>query len=306
MEVLLGIDQIKKPFVNPVVTLGNFDGVHLGHQRIFERLKNEAAKIRGEPLVVTFEPHPLKILSPRQCPPLITPFRKKMLLIEEMGIDKVICIEFSLAFAEISPLEFVRDFLAEKINTKKVIIGYNYHFGKGKSGDAETLKKICKRFNIEVHVMEALIVDHIIVSSSKIRELIQEGNVEKASKLLGRNYPIIGKVIEGARRGNTLGFPTANLEISEELYPKTGVYAVEVLWKSQVFKGLANVGYNPTFHSKTFSVEVHILSFNQEIYGDEIQVNFKRRIRDEIRFDSPSHLIDQIRKDIRWAEENVF
>jgi len=306
MEILLGVDQIKKPFVNPVVTLGNFDGVHLGHQRIFERLKNEAAKIRGEPLVITFEPHPLKILSPRHCPPLITPFKKKMLLIEEMGIDKVICIEFSLAFAEISPFEFVRDFLAEKINTKKVIIGYNYHFGKGKSGDAETLKKICKRFNIEVDVMEALIVDHIIISSSKIRELIQEGNVEKASKLLGRDYPIIGKVIEGAGRGNTLGFPTANLEISEELYPKTGVYAVEVLWKNQVFKGLANVGYNPTFHSKTFSLEVHILSFNQKIYGDEIQVNFKRRIRDEIRFDSPSHLIDQIRKDIRWAEENVF
>jgi riboflavin kinase/FMN adenylyltransferase len=306
MEILFGIDQIKKPFVNPVVTLGNFDGVHLGHQRIFERLKIEASKIQGEALVITFEPHPLKILSPNHCPPLITPFKKKMLLIEAMGIKKVICIEFSLVFAEISPLEFVRDYLAEKVNTKKVIIGYNYHFGKGKSGNAEILKKICKHFNIAVEVMEALTIDHIIVSSSKIRELIQEGNVEKASKLLGRDYPIIGKVIEGAKRGNTLGFPTANLEISEELYPKTGVYAVEVLWKNKVFKGVANVGYNPTFHSKIFSLEVHILSFNQEIYGDEIQVNFKRRIRDEIRFDSPSHLIDQIQKDILWAEENIF
>jgi riboflavin kinase/FMN adenylyltransferase len=306
MEILFGIDQIKKPFINPVVTLGNFDGVHLGHQRIFERLKAEATKIQGEALVITFEPHPLKILSPKHCPPLITPFKKKMMLIEKIGIKRVLCIEFSLAFAEISPLEFVRDILAEKVNTKKAIIGYNYHFGKGKSGDAETLKEICKRFNIEVEVIEALTIDHIIVSSSKIRELIQEGNVEKASKLLGRDYPIIGKVIEGAKRGYALGYPTANLEISEELYPKTGVYAVEVQWQNQVFKGLANVGYNPTFDTKAFSLEVHILNFNREIYGDEVQVNFKKRIRDEIRFDSPSRLIDQIRKDIQWAEKKIF
>jgi riboflavin kinase/FMN adenylyltransferase len=306
MEIIFGIDQIKKPFINPVVTLGNFDGVHLGHQRIFERLKAEAINIQGEAIVITFEPHPLKILSPKHCPPLITPFKKKMMLIEKIGIEKVLCIEFSLDFAEISPPEFVKDILAEKVNTKKVIIGYNYHFGKGKSGDAETLKNICKRFNIEVEIVEALAIDHIIVSSSKIRELIRKGNVEKASKLLGRDYPIIGKVIEGAKRGYALGYPTANLEISEELYPKTGVYAVEVLWKNQVFKGLANVGYNPTFDTKAFSLEVHILNFNHEIYGDEIQVNFKRRIRNEIRFDSPSHLIDQIRKDIQWAEENIF
>jgi riboflavin kinase/FMN adenylyltransferase len=286
--------------------LGNFDGVHLGHQRIFERLKAEAINIQGEAIVITFEPHPLKILSPKHCPPLITPFKKKMMLIEKIGIEKVLCIEFSLDFAEISPPEFVKDILAEKVNTKKVIIGYNYHFGKGKSGDAETLKNICKRFNIEVEIVEALAIDHIIVSSSKIRELIRKGNVEKASKLLGRDYPIIGKVIEGAKRGYAMGYPTANLEISEELYPKTGVYAVEVLWKNQVFKGLANVGYNPTFDTKAFSLEVHILNFNHEIYGDEIQVNFKRRIRNEIRFDSPSHLIDQIRKDIQWAEENIF
>jgi riboflavin kinase/FMN adenylyltransferase len=306
MEIIFGIDQIKKPFINPVVTLGNFDGVHLGHQRIFERLKIEASKIQGEAIVITFEPHPLKILSPKHCPPLITPFKKKMMLIENVRVEKVLCIEFSLAFAEISPFEFVRDILVEKVNTKKIIIGYNYHFGKGKSGDAETLKMICKRFNIEVEVMEALTIDHITISSSKIRELIQEGNVEKASKLLGRDYPIIGKVIKGAKRGYALGFPTANLEISEELYPKTGVYAVEVQWKNQVFKGLANVGYNPTFDTKAFSLEVHILNFNREIYGDEIQVNFKKRIRDEIRFDSRSHLIDQIQKDILWAEENIF
>ncbi len=176
----------------------------------------------------------------------------------------------------------------------------------------EILKNICKLFNIGVEVMEALTIDHTTVSSSKIRELIRGGEVEKASRLLGRDYPIIGRVVEGTKRGHALGFPTANLEISDELYPKTGVYAVEVVWKNQPFKGLANLGSNPTFsppsggEKKGFSLEVHLLNFNEEIYGEEIQVNFKKRIRDEMRFDSPSHLIDQIRKDIRWAEENVF
>jgi riboflavin kinase/FMN adenylyltransferase len=312
MEIIFGIDQLKKPFVNPVITLGNFDGVHLGHQKIFERMKEEASKIHGEAVVITFEPHPLKVLSPKHCPPLLTPFRKKMMLIEKSGIETVLSIEFSLAFADISPFEFVRNILIEKINAKKIIVGYNYHFGKEKSGDAETLKNICNRFNIEVEVMEALTIDHTIISSSRIRELIKGGEVEKASKLLGRDYPIIGKVVEGSKRGHTLGFPTANLEISDELYPKLGVYAVEVLWNRQLFNGVANVGLNPTFittqggNEERFTLEVYILNFNQGIYGDEIQVNFKRRIRDEIRFDSPSNLIDQIQKDIQWAKENVF
>lgn len=309
MEIIIGIESLKKPFVNPIITLGNFDGVHLGHQRIFERVKGEARKIHGESVVITFEPHPLKILNPEHCPPLLTPFRKKIMLIEKTGIEKVLCLEFSLSFAEIPPLEFVRNILVETVNAKKIIVGYNYRFGKGKSGDVEVLKHHCKRFNIEVEVMEALTVDHTIVSSSKIRELIKDGEVERASKLLGRNYPVIGKVVEGSKRGHALGFPTVNLEISDELYPKTGVYAVGMEWNHQLFNGLANVGFNPTFSSheaNAFSLEVHILDFNREIYGEEIQINFKKRIRDEIRFDSPSHLIDQIRKDIQWAKENVF
>ena len=284
MEIIFGIDQLKKPFVNPVITLGNFDGVHLGHQRIFEKLKDEARRIHGEGVVITFEPHPLKVISPDQFLPLLTPFKKKMMLIEKSGIEKVLCIEFSLAFAEISPPDFVRDILVKKVNAKKVIVGYNYHFGKGKTGDVSILSNICKLFNIGVEVVEALTVDHTIVSSSKIRELIRGGEVERASKLLGRNYPIIGRVVGGTKRGHVLGFPTANLEISDELYPKIGVYAVEVVWKNQPFKGLANLGSNPTFSSpserekKGFSLEVHLLNFKEEIYGEEIQINFKKRI----------------------------
>lgn len=300
--------------MNPVVTLGNFDGVHLGHQKIFQKVKEEASKIQGEAVVITFEPHPLKVLSPQQCPPLLTPFRKKMMLIEKSGIETVLCLEFSLAFSEISPAEFVTDILVGKVHTRKIIVGYNYHFGKKQGGDVKMLKKMGERFHVKVEVMEPLKIDHETVSSSKIRELIKEGQIEKASKWLGRDYLIIGKVIEGAKRGQTLGFPTANLEISDELYPKTGVYAVDVVWDDQLFNGLANIGFNPTFspgrgkdpQEGHFPLEVHILDFNREIYGDEIQVNFKKRIRDEISFDSPAHLIDQIRKDIQWARENIF
>jgi riboflavin kinase/FMN adenylyltransferase len=312
MEIIFGIDHLREPFFNPVVTLGNFDGVHVGHQRIFEKLKEEARKTSGETVVITFEPHPLKVLFPGSFLALLTPFEKKMMLIERSGIDKVLCIQFSLAFAEISPTEFVKDILVEKVHARKIIVGYNYRFGKEKSGDVNILKDLCKRFRIGVEIMEALTIDHTVVSSSKIRELITRGDVERASKLLGRDYLIIGRVVRGAKRGHTLGFPTANLEISDELYPKTGVYAVEVSWKNQLFNGLANVGFNPTFTPQlggergTFSLEVHLLNFNQDIYGEKLQINFKKRIRDEICFDSPSKLVDQIRKDIQWAQHNVF
>ena len=312
VEIIKGIQNVKRPFRNPVVTLGNFDGVHLGHQQIFKRVKEEASKIRGQGVVITFEPHPLKVLAPERFSPLLTPFRKKMMLIEKSGIEIVLCIEFSLTFSEISPSQFIKSILVQKVKVKKVIIGYNYHFGKGQGGDAQTLKEAGKVFDFEVEVVEPLRVGETIVSSSKIRTLIQGGEVEEVSKLLGRDYPIIGKVVEGKKRGQTLGFPTANLEISDELYPKTGVYAVEVVWHRQRFNGLANIGSNPTFptqigkREEPFSLEVHILNFNRQIYGKEIEVRFKKRIRDEVRFESPSLLIEQIKKDIQWAQQNVF
>ncbi len=312
MEIIKGIENLKRSFKNPVVTLGNFDGVHLGHQDIFKRVREEALMIHGEGVVITFEPHPLKVLAPEKFLPLLTPFRKKMMLIQKSGIQTVLCIEFSLAFSEIPPSKFVKSILVEKVKVKKVIIGYNYHFGKGQKGDGQTLKDEGKVFGFEVEVVEPFRIGETIVSSSKIRDLIQRGEVEGASRLFGRDYPIIGKVVEGAKRGQTLGFPTANLEISDELYPKSGVYAVEVEWRQQRLNALANVGSNPTFFSEQngrrnpVSLEVFILNFSRNIYGEEIQVNFRRRIRDEVRFESSSLLIEQIKKDIQWAQENVF
>jgi riboflavin kinase/FMN adenylyltransferase len=312
MEIIVGIDQLRRSFNKPVAALGNFDGVHLGHQKIFERVKEEALQIGGEGVVITFEPHPLKVLSPSHCPPLLTPFRKKMMLIEKSGIQTVLCIEFTLAFSRLTPLQFVEDILVKSVNPRKVIVGYNYHFGQKKSGDAKTLKDLGRRFQIDVDVMEGLRKEGLIVSSSKIRELVRTGKIEEASRLLGRDFLLIGKVIEGAKRGRPLGFPTANLEMTDELYPPNGVYAVEVIWNRQAFHGLTNIGRNPTFQAiegaptGSVTVEVHILNFDQMIYGEEVQINFKKRIRDEIRFESSGQLIEQIQKDVEWAQANVF
>lgn len=306
MEIIQGIENLKSQLRNPVVTLGNFDGIHIGHQRIFQKVIDNAKRMSGESVVITFDPHPLKILSPEQCPPLLTPFRKKMMFMEKTGVEKVLCIQFTKAFSQIAPHDFVKQILMEKIHAKKIIIGYNYRFGKGKSGTADSLKEICSSLGIEVEVVEALVVDDIPVSSSKIRELIRDGEVEKATKLLGREYLVMGRVIPGTQRGHSLGFPTANIDMIEELYPKPGVYAVRAEWHHQLFNGLANLGFNPTFDAKRLSLEVHLLNFNHEIYGDELQVSFIRRIRDEIRFSSLKELIGQIQRDIEWANQNVF
>jgi riboflavin kinase/FMN adenylyltransferase len=310
MEIILGIDHLKRPFLNPAVTLGNFDGVHVGHQKIFARLREEAARMGGEAVVITFDPHPLKVLSPDRCPPLLTPFRQKMQLIEACGIDTVLCIEFTKAFSQMSPLAFVKDILIERVAAKKIIVGYNYHFGKNKGGNVETLRAVSKSFHVDVDVMEPLILEDIVVSSSKIRTMLKGGDVETAARLLGRDFSLGGKVVEGAKRGNSLlGFPTANLAVSEEVFPKAGVYAVEVLWNHRAYNGVANLGVNPTFQpvqSAKISLEVYILDFNRNIYGEEIEVRFKKRIRDEVRFESTAALIDQIQKDVRWARENAF
>ena len=309
METIFGIDHLTRQLVNPVVTLGNFDGVHLGHQKIFQKVKSEASKIGGESVVITFEPHPLKVLAAQSCPPLLTPLRTKTLLIERSGMDILLCIEFTKIFSELSPHDFVKAVLVEKVGARKVIVGYNYHFGKKKQGNPQTLKQIGSLFNIQVEVVEPLTIEGITVSSSKIRDMIKKGRLEQASKFLGRHYSIFGKVIEGAKRGQSLlGFPTANLEISDELYPFPGVYAVEVLWRGQSFQGVANVGSSPTFQAGEGKIllEVHLLGFHEGIYGEEIQVDFIRRIRDEARFDSVAQLITQIQKDVEWARENVF
>ncbi len=303
MDIIVGIETIRRKFRNPVLTLGNFDGVHLGHQKIFNAVKEEARKIDGEAIIFTFDPHPLQVLAPQRCPPFITPFKKKLMLVEMLGIDVIIVAIFDLGIANITPEAFVKQILVDKIGPKKILVGYNYYFGKDRKGNVDMLIRLGRQFDFEVKVIEALKVNDTSVSSSKIRELIQDGQMGQAAQLLGRNYRLMGKVIWASGRGKDLGFPTANLEILNGLYPKTGVYAVEVITGNKTYLGVADVGYNPTFGKNPLSVEVHILDFSRDIYGEEIQLVFYERIRDEKAFKSPDSLIRQMRNDVDVARK---
>jgi len=303
MHIVFEAEKITKTFRNPVVALGNFDGVHRGHRLILERTKQEAKKIGGQSLVFTFEPHPLKILHADHCPPLITPFKKKMILIESLGIDVVICATFTKEFATVSPGEFVKTILVDRIGIRKAVVGHNYGFGQGRQGNIGDLKKYARKFGFQVIVVDPIRLGNQIISSSAIRQLIQRGDMEGAAQHLGRHFMVLGKVIWGTSRGRLLGVPTANVEILNELYPKNGVYAVEVLIDNHSYRGVANVGVNPTFGENRFSVEVHVFDFNRNIYGKEIQVAFIHRIRDERTFGSPKSLIEQIQRDMDDARQ---
>ena len=307
MEIVEHIDNISKPYTNAVITIGNFDGVHIGHQALFHEVIEKAGSIGGTSIVMTFDPHPARILNQNSHPPLITLNEQKVELIESSGIDVLICIPFTRKFAEISAKEFVEDILLARIGMKAIVVGQDYTFGKNRKGDIKLLQTYAKNLGFEV-----IVADWILsvnrkqgrISSTRTRNLIMAGKMAEAQKLLGRYYQIRGVVTTGRNRGGRLlGFPTANIILHDELCPHTGVYAVTVELGNKKHKGVANIGYSHTFGDGAFSVEVHILNFNENIYGRKIRVNFIQRIRDEIKFSNISQLSDQIKKDIIKARK---
>jgi riboflavin kinase / FMN adenylyltransferase len=296
--------DFKRPFKNPVLTLGNFDGVHLGHQRIFQLVSQKAREIGGEAIVYTFDPHPVEVLAPERKPPLITPLKEKLKLIEEMGIDVVIVAAFSKEYARQTPEEFVQGTLYDQIQIRQLFVGHDFTFGKGREGDIALLKDLGRKYGFNVEVVGAVRVAGRVVSSSLIRELIQKGEMPEATRLLGRNYHLVGKVIHGHGRGSRkLGFPTANLKVEGTLIPKPGIYALWAVLEGKKYAAVANLGWNPTFHDQKFSIEVHILNFDQDIYGETIGVEFVERLRDEVPFSGPEELIAQIKRDIAEARK---
>jgi riboflavin kinase / FMN adenylyltransferase len=307
MDLVEHIDKIEKPYNNAVITIGNFDGVHIGHQALFHEVIEKADTIDGTSIVMTFEPHPVRVLKQNGHPPLITLYEQKVELIESSGIDVLICIPFTLEFAAISAEEFVKDILLTRIGMKAIVVGEDYTFGKNRKGDIKLLQTYAKNYGFEVIVADwilALNKSPDRISSTRTRELVIEGRVAEAQKLLGRYYQIRGVVTTGRNRGGRLvGFPTANIILHDELCPKTGVYAVTVEFGSITHKGVANIGYSPTFDDHVFSVEVHLLDFNENIYDRKIRVNFIQRIRDEKKFSNISELSDQIKKDIVKARK---
>ncbi len=304
MTVISDLKQFAKISNKPVLTIGNFDGVHKGHLALFNKVKQRASSIGGQSVVMTFEPHPTKVMMPGNGPPLITPTQQKLRLIEDAGIDVILCIPFTEEFAKISPRNFVKDILVDKIGIKEIVVGYDYSFGHERQGNIELLQEMGNDLGFMVHVVEPVFLDHTLVSSTSIRNLIQEGNLSESKRLLGRDYQVCGTVVKGKDRGaRLLGIPTANLKLIDELTPKPGVYAVKVLMDDQAHNGLTNIGYNPTFGNNFFSVETHLLDFSGDLLGKTIRVNFIERLRDEKTFKSIKDLADQINKDILRARE---
>ncbi|MBE9535741.1 MAG: bifunctional riboflavin kinase/FAD synthetase [Proteobacteria bacterium] len=303
MQVYRGMEGLEGKFDSPVITLGNFDGVHRGHLGIFKQLKAFATKRGVEAVLFTFEPHPVKVLRPELGPPLITTLSKKLKLIKDAGIDAVILADFTKEFAAQHPASFVDEILCDKLKIQMAVVGHDFTFGKGKEGTIELLSEKGATAGFDVHIVEALKINGEIVSSTKIRQHIAEGDVSIAASFLGRPYSVEGKVVRGDNRGKQLGFPTANIDVEGELFPGNGVYAVNVEVGGNTMAGAANVGVRPTFDTKERSIEVHIVDFNGSIYGESIRVDFIDRIRGEIAFPSPEALSIQIQKDVAAAKE---
>ncbi|RLA81591.1 MAG: hypothetical protein DRG33_00305 [Deltaproteobacteria bacterium] len=286
-------------FHHPVVTIGSYDGLHLGHQAIIKKVIKEAKEKGGESVVFTFEPHPVKVLHPHWDVPLITPYSKKILLLKEMGVDTVINYPFDQRLAKLSPEAFVEEVIYRRLRPLKVIVGYNFTFGRGKGGTAEDLREMGAAMGFEVEVIPPFEVEGKPVSSSRIRELVRQGRIEEANRLLGRDFIIMGEVVPGTGRGRKLGFPTANLRTEQELLPPKGVYAARAYVGSRgPHPAVVNIGTRPTFGEGDLVIEAFLPGFHGDLYGQELRLGFLRRLRDERPFSSPEALKEQISRDV--------
>lgn len=291
------VDEIKVP----VLTIGTFDGVHIGHQKIIDQLNEEAKKVGGESVLFTFYPHPRMILFPdAHGLQLLSTQEEKLAYLAECGIDNVIVQPFTFDFSRLSALEFVRDFLVNKLHVKKLIIGYDHQFGKNREGSIDFLRSISDVYDFEVIEIPAQDIDDVNVSSTKIREALKKGDVQTANKFLGRAYSLTGTVVHGKQLGRTIGFPTANIELNDDtkLIPGNGVYAVKVVVDGQTYFGMLNIGNRPTVNETLDrSIEVHIFDFDGIIYNADITVEFVRFVREEQTFASVNHLRFQLQQD---------
>jgi len=304
MKIYFGIEKLKKRLDSPALTIGNFDGVHLGHQALFRKVVQLASKRDSQSVALTFDPHPLKVLRPDNPPKLISTFEQKIEQIELAGIDILVCLPFTRELAATTATDFVEKILVETLGIRDLVIGYDYALGKGREGNIDFLKKKGEELGFRTHVVPAVVVDGMTVSSTNVRKLVAQGEMRRVAKLLGRYYQIRGIVQKGMRRGGpVVGFPTANLNInSEDLCPKPGVYVVQAVYDRHCYGGVVNIGVNPTFGDQELRAEVHIFDFSRDIYGHPLKVNLIQRIRDEKRFPGPDELRAQISKDVEQAK----
>ena len=303
MQVFHGIHAVRGMLKNPAITIGNFDGVHRGHQALFAKVKQWADKLGGQSAVVTFDPHPIEVLSPQNAPAFITCHRLKMDLIASCGIDATIVIPFNHIFARMTAREFVEIVLVENIGAKAIVVGHDYRFGRGREGNIDFLTQLGSEYGFSVETVSGIKVNDTVVSSTAIRQMIAGGRIKDANKLLGRFFEVSGEEISGQKRGIRLGFPTANVRMPSMASPPTGVYVIEAEVEGKRYGGAANLGYNPTFGNTDLSLEAHLFDFNQDIYGKTIVIRFIDRLREEIRFPGPAELVEQIAKDVAAAKK---
>lgn len=284
-----------------------FDGVHLGHKSIIDALIKTGSENNLETAVLTFWPHPRFIFNPNEDLKLLNTVEEKKFLMEKYGIDHLFLKEFDEEFRNLTGEEFVRQILVEKLHVKYLIIGYDHSFGKNKSGNFELLQKLSAELGFEVEQMEAINIHENNISSTKIRNALLAGDIKKANEMLGYSYSVSGSVVHGKKIGRTIGYPTANIETdSIKLLPKKGAYIVEVLVKGKKYKGMLSVGTNPTVNGEKLTVEVYILDFNEDIYGENLTVSFRDFLHDEIKFEGLEKLIERLDEDKRLTEEFEF
>lgn len=303
MKILRDLNEIKQPFHNAVVTLGNFDGVHLGHREIFRSVVTTAQRMAGTAIVCTFQPHPLKVLAPDHAPRMINTAAEKERLIEASRLDVLLSIPFTAQLAALSPQQFVDDILVRTIGVKRLVVGYDYAFGCNRSGSVSFLREQAAQRGFVVDVFGPVHKDGQVISSTRVRQTILSGDVEAVLPLIGRQFNLEGVVVHGDGRGRHLGFATANIETDKELLPCAGVYAAMIRHDGHDYQAVVNIGTKPTFGEHPLTIEAHILDVQRDFYGQTLRVYFVKRLRDEQTFNDVQQLCVAIAADVQHTRD---
>ncbi|WP_076420191.1 bifunctional riboflavin kinase/FAD synthetase [Colwellia sp. UCD-KL20] len=305
MQLIRGIHNIQPEHHGCVLTIGNFDGVHLGHKQVIQALIKQAKELNCMAAVMVFEPQPQELFSPETAPARLCRLRDKYTLLKSLGVERLICVNFNVKFATQSAENFIKELLVNKLGVKSLIVGDDFRFGKNREGNYEMLRKAGKTFCFNVSDTASYKILDQRISSTEIRQALEKDDLEQAEVMLGRPYSIIGRVFHGDKRGRLLGFPTANVKLKRRVSPVNGVYAVKVKVHDSLYFGVANIGYRPTVSGMRQQLEVNIFDFNSDLYGQTIEVVLLKKLRKEMKFDSLSDLTNQIAIDSEQARQYV-
>ncbi|MDH5180813.1 MAG: bifunctional riboflavin kinase/FAD synthetase [Gammaproteobacteria bacterium] len=304
MELIRGLHNLRPQHHGCVATIGNFDGVHLGHQAVIGQLADEAARLNCPAVVITFEPQPMEYFSPDKVPARLTRFREKVEALRRFAVDRVLCLGFNRELAGLSAEDFIRRILVEGLGIRYLVVGDDFRFGKGRTGDFQQLAAAGRQYNFAVVNMHTFAVDGERVSSTRIRQAMESGRLQEAERLLGRDYRMSGRVVHGEKLGRQLGYPTANIYLHRRASPLQGIFVVEVYGLAgEPLPGVASLGTRPTVDGKRVLLEVFLFDFNRDIYGEHIQVSFLHKLRDEEKFESLEALKAKIAEDVQRAQD---